>query len=170
MRQLRRRAVIITPFALAVVPLAAAQGAPAASQPAPWATVNVCDTANAPNTIGIRASMPGSRSGAQGRYVRIIVQYLSRGDNRWRPVAEGGDSGFLLVGKGRLPRELGRSFRIEPMPGEKVLLRAKVVFQWRVNGAVVRRRTALTHKGHRSSAGDDPPGHSAETCTITSDS
>jgi hypothetical protein len=130
--------------------------------------VNVCDTSNSPDTVGIRASMPGLRSSSdEQRYMRIVVQYFSREDDRWYNVAEGGDSGYLQA-KGRKVRQLGRSFRIEPTPGKPVLLRGKVFFQWRVKGqGVVRSSNVLTRKGHRSSAGDDPPGYSAATCTVT---
>ena len=136
---------------------------------APWATVNVCDTSDAPNTIGIRASMPGSRSGKEERYVKFVVQYFSRAEDRWYNVAEGGDSGYLSIGAGRRSRQFGRSFRIEPLPGRSVLLRGRVFFQWRVKGEVVRRASELTRKGHRSNTGDDPVGYSASTCTITSE-
>ena len=168
MRVLRRRTVIITLFGIAVTPVCAAQAAPADDTRDPWATVNVCDTAGSPSTIGIRASMPGLRSSsAEQRYMRFVVQYFSREDDRWYRIAEGGDSGYIQA-KGRKLRQLGRSFRIEPTPGEPVLLRGKVYFQWRVKGqGVVRSANVVTRKGHRSSAGDDPPGYSAATCTIT---
>lgn len=169
MRVLRRRSAIITLIAVGVLPIAVAQAAPADDGRDPWATVNVCDTAGAPDTIGIRASMPGLRGGQEERYMRFVVQYFSRADNRWYRVAAGGDSGYLSIGKGRKPRQFGRSFRIEPMAGQSVLLRGRVSFQWRVKGQVVRRAHALTRKGHRSNTGDDPAGYSASTCTISSD-
>ncbi len=166
MRLLRRRAVIITLFVLVVGPVAAAHAAP---RDEPWATVNVCDTAGAPNTIGIRASMPSLRSGQEERYVRFVVQYFSRADDRWHRIGAGGDSGYLSIGRGRRARQFGRSFRIEPVAGPPVVLRGRVYFQWRTKGDVVRRASALTRKGHRSNTGDDPAGYSATTCTITSD-
>ena len=168
MRLLRRRAVIITLFCLAVGQASAAQAAPAADTREPWATVNVCDTSGSPDTIGIRASMPGSRSGREERYMRFVVQYFSRADDRWYRVAAGGDSGYLSIGPGRRTRQFGRSFRIQPPAGRSVLLRGRVQFQWRVKGEVVRRAGAVTRKGHRSNTGDDPTGYSASTCTITS--
>ncbi len=137
-----------------------------------WATVNVCDPTTpppdiGPDTIGIRASMPGSRSGQEERYMRFVVHFFSRADDRWYRVAAGGDSDYLSIGKGRKARQFGRSFRIEPVAGQPVLLRGRVYFQWRVKGEVVRRASALTRKGHRSNTGDDPAGYSASTCTIT---
>ena len=167
MRVLRRRRVIITLFALTVGPAAVAPAAPAADGRQPWATVNVCDTSGAPNTIGIRTSMPGSRSGQEERYVRFVVQYFSRADDRWHRLAAAGDSGYLSIGRGRRARQFGRSFRIEPLAGQSVLLRGRVFFQWRVKDRVVRRASAVTRKGHRSNTGDDPKGYSASTCTIS---
>jgi hypothetical protein len=168
MRLLRRRVQIITLFALLVGPIAAAGAVTTDDARQPWATVNVCDTAAAPNTIGIRASMPGSRSGQELMYMRFVVQYFSRDDERWYRVAEGGDSGYLYVGKGRVVRQFGRSLRIDPLPGAPVLLRGRVWFQWRLkSGEVVRSASERTRKGHRSEAGADPPGYSASICTIT---
>jgi hypothetical protein len=172
MRLLRRRAEIITLFVVLVGPSAAAQAAPPATGTDDtrevWATVNVCDTAAAPDTIGIRASMPGSRTGQELRWMRFVVEYWSESDKRWYRVADGGDSGFLRVGKGRRPKQFGRSLRIDPTAGEPVLLRGRVYFQWRTEGGdVLQRESTRTHKGHRSNAGADPPGYSASTCTIT---
>jgi hypothetical protein len=171
MRLLRRRVEIITLSVLLVVPIATAQGGSGSDDTRDvWATVNVCDTAAAPDTIGIRASMPGSRSGAEVRWMRFVVEYHSADEDRWYRLAQGGDSGFLRVGKGRVPRQFGRSLRIEPAAGKPVLLRGRVFFQWRTEGGtILQRASARTRKGHRSNAGADPPAYSAATCTITSD-
>jgi len=55
-----------------------------------WATVNVCDTATNPNTIGIRGSMPGLKRKTR-MTMRFRVQY--RDDGVWRLVRSGADSG-----------------------------------------------------------------------------
>lgn len=171
MRLLRRRAEIITLFVVFVAPIAAAQAAPGSDDArGVWATVNVCDTESFPDTIGIRASMPGSRSGAEVRWMRFVVEYHSQADDRWHRFADGGDSGYLRVGKGRLPRQFGRSLRIEPPAGKPVLLRGRVFFHWRTEGGeILQRASARTRKGHRSNAGADPPGYSAASCTISPD-
>lgn len=132
-----------------------------------WATVNVCDTATAPNTIGIRGSMPGRRDGRETLWMRFQVQYLSEVDQRWHYVTDGGDSGFVPVGTGRSkPRQAGRSFRIDPSNGRPVTLRGRVSFEWRLKSEVVRRASMRTRRGYESSAGADPPGYTAATCTI----
>lgn len=167
MRLLRRRAQIITLFVGLVVAIGAAPAAQALEDEDLWATVNVCDTADFPDTIGIRASMPGSRSGQEVRWMRFVVEYFSKPDDRWYRVARGGDSGWLRVGNGRRVRQFGRSLRIETPAGDRVLLRGRVYFQWRTDsGDVLRRASRRTQRGHRSNAGDDPRGYSAASCTI----
>jgi hypothetical protein len=134
-----------------------------------WATVNVCDTRSSPNTIGIRGSMPGWRDARETMWMRFQVQYLSDVDHRWHEVTEGGDSGFVPVGSGRYKaRQAGRSFRIDPNNGKTVVVRGRVSFEWRLRGAVLRRAVERTRRGYESSAGADPPGYTAATCTITS--
>jgi hypothetical protein len=139
-----------------------------------WATVNVCDPANpppgiGPDTIGIRASMPGARDGREVMFMRFRVQYFKDADMRWHNVTQGGDSGWMKVGLARYrARQSGRYFRFSPPSGKPaVLLRGKVNFEWRLRGEVVRKAAKLTTKRHRSSAGSFPPGYSATTCTIT---
>ena len=133
-----------------------------------WATVNVCDTAKHPDTIGIRGSMPGSRDGSERMYMRFQVQYFSATDGKWHRIRKGGDSGFVRVGLAKFrARQSGRSFRFAPRNGEAVLLRGVVTFEWRKDGEVVRRARKRTTKGHRSTAGADPARYSASNCTIT---
>lgn len=179
MRLLRRRAEFITArrfagacvlFAIAA-PVALAAPATVEDSRHLWATVNVCDTEHGPDTIGIRGSMPGSRHSAETMWMRFQVQFLSHDDNKWHNVPGGGDSGFVRVGSARSKvRQAGRSFRISPRNGERVLLRGQVSFQWRLKNVVTRVAAKRTVKGHRSSAGSDPPGYTAATCTITPDS
>lgn len=139
-----------------------------------WATVNVCDPTGAPpeigpDTIGVRASMPGSRDGREVMFMRFRVQFLKDGDMRWHSVTQGGDSGWTRVGLARYrARQSGRYFRLAPPTGKPtVVLRGKVNFEWRLKGKVVRKAAKLTTKPHRSSAGAFPPGFSASTCTVT---
>jgi hypothetical protein len=157
---------------LCVIVLAFAAPA-AASARAPWATVNVCDTASNPDTIGIRGSMPGligAHPPAAEMFMRFQLQY-ERDDGSWRPLSSGGDSGFIDAGraKTRSSRQAGHSFRVSPpRAGNVYTLRGLVTFEWRgKDGAVVRRARRRTTAGHRSTAGADPTGFSAGECTIT---
>jgi hypothetical protein len=179
MRLLRPRAEIITArraagtivLLAALAPAIAAAAPVAPDDPRLWATVNVCDTERWPDTIGIRGSMPAADDPRETAWMRFQVQFLSADDNKWHNVPEGGDSGFVSVGSGRgKARQAGRSFRISPRKGEQVLLRGKVSFEWRQGNDVTQQASMRTRKGHRSSAGSDPPGYTAATCTVTPDS
>lgn len=140
-----------------------------------WATVNVCDPADprpeeiGPDTIGIRASMPGSRDGRERMYMRFRAQFFKESDQKWHNVVKGGDSGWRYVGLARYKaRQSGRYFRFSPPTGSPaVLLRGKVNYEWRLRGEVTRRAVKLTTAGHKSSAGAFPAGFSSATCTIT---
>ena len=133
-----------------------------------WATVNVCDTIKHPDTIGIRASMPGAEDSRETMYMRFRVQYFRASDDMWHNLSKGGDSGFIKVGAARFKaRQAGRLFVFAPPAGGSFQLRGKVYFEWRRGGKVVRRTAMLTTAGHRSTAGSDPAGYSSDTCVIT---
>lgn len=148
-----------------------------AAQPAPpkgtaartllWATVNVCDTEAAPDTIGIRGSMPGSGSRGERMYMRFQVEYLDAADGRWRPIGASGDSGWISVGSARYrARQSGRNFVVRPPQEGSFRLRGRVTFEWRRGGEVVRRARRRTSGGHRGTQGADPADHSAATCEV----
>ena len=166
--QMRRSLLIAVLAAL----LAAA---PAASRPAPrtsvaWATVNVCDTAGHPDSIGIRGSMPGSGDRAEDMFMRFQVQFYTAQDALWHNLGEGADSGFIEVGSAKFrTRQSGRTFTITPpRPGSAPhLLRGVVTFEWRKGGEVARRARKRTTSNHPDTKGSDPPGFSAASCSIT---
>src|SRR5204863_9577949 len=126
-------------FACAVALLCAAPAAAAARTP--WATVNVCDTASNPDTIGIRGSMPITLSGATELFMRFQVHY-QRSDGSRRFLRAGSDSGFIDIGRarGRGARQAGHSFIVTPpRAGNVYTLRGLVTFDWRAkDGTVVR--------------------------------
>src|SRR5439155_21705470 len=82
------------------IALALTAPAGAAAARGPWATVNVCDTASNPDTVGIRGSMPGTGDGTEEMFMRFQVQYL-RDDGSWRLIGASGDSGFIDVGRAK---------------------------------------------------------------------
>ena len=133
-----------------------------------WATVNVCDTKNSPDTIGIRGSMPGSAVRGERMYMRFQVQYLSKSEQRWHNITQGADSGWVSVGSARYKaRQAGWSFRFAaPTDGSTELLRGAVTFEWRNGPVVVRHARKRTTAGHASAAGSDPAGYSAAVCEI----
>jgi hypothetical protein len=156
---------------LTLAAVAAADSATAATvdrSPYLWATVNVCDTQKSPDTLGVRASMPGSGRKGETMYMRFRAQFYSRVDNRWHNfVAPGTDSGFVSVGSARYKsRQSGWSFEFSPKPGETFSLRGIVGFEWRQGKKVVRRATKRTTTGQETTVGD-PPGYSKATCDIS---
>lgn len=140
---------------------------PIEASPKLWATVNVCDTAEHPDVIGIRASMPGTGR-RHGLWMRFEVQYRSPADGQWHRIAAGADSGWRRVGTSITRRiESGWNFTfLAPDSGEHVL-RGVVSFRWTRAGRTVRRLREITVGGHRSTRGADPPGYSAATCRIS---
>ena len=132
-----------------------------------WATVNICDTAQSPDTIGVRASMPGSGKKGERMYMRFRVQFFSKVDNKWHNfLAKGTDSGFVAVGSARYrARQSGWTFPFTLEPGQEYELRGAVSFQWRRGDKVVRRAAKRTSEGHRTAVAE-PKGYSAATCVI----
>ena len=134
-----------------------------------WATVNVCDTVGHPDSIGIRGSMPGSGDKAEVMFMRFQVQFFDADDAHWHSLA-GADSGFVEVGSARYKsRQSGNTFTITPPPAGAPphLLRGVVTFEWREDGVAVRRARKSTTAAHPNTAGADPAGFTAATCSIT---
>jgi len=132
-----------------------------------WATVNVCDTPNAPNTLGLRGSMPGSSRKGATMWIRFVGQYKSS-KTTWSN-ASALDTGYLSNGSAHIKaRQAGHSFRLmQPANGNSYLLRGMLTFQWRTKkGTPFRTVHRVTTAGHQSTAGADPPGYSAATCRI----
>ncbi|MGH2967819.1 MAG: hypothetical protein ACRDK0_01965 [Solirubrobacteraceae bacterium] len=157
--------------ALTVGLLGALAAAPAAAARVPagvpdgadlWATVNLCDTARHPDTVGIRASMPGRPRGTQRR-MRFRLQW--RDGDRWRYVT-GADSGWRRLSRARgRPVASGWSFEFAP-PAKAISFRGVVRYRWLKRGRVVGRAVEITEAGHHSTTGSDPEGYSAATCSI----
>lgn len=159
------RALITPLFLIAALALPGAT-AQAASKDRLWATVNVCDTEKNPDTIGLRASMPGTGDRKVRMFLRFRVEYFVARDEEWKSVRRGGDSGWISVGSARfVARQSGRSFEFSPTAGN-ILLRGRVSYEWRRGKKVIKRAVRRTQAGHTSSAGSDPTGFSAAECLI----
>jgi hypothetical protein len=132
-----------------------------------WATVNICDTRANPDTLGIRASMPGSGRRTERMYMRFRAQFFSRAENRWRDFSSAGtDSGWVRVGSARFKaRQSGWSFPFRLKEGQRYELRGVVRFEWRRGTRVVRKAVKRTTAGH-GTAFSDPRGYSSATCQI----
>jgi hypothetical protein len=148
--------------------------APASHRGDLWATVNICDTADFPNTIGIRASMPGnSRRPRQRMYVQFRAQWFSRTEQRWHNLS-GARSRWIRLGSARFEsRQDGFTFEFDPPAGSSFVLRGVAYFKWRdrrhrggrVRWVTVRKERENTKRGHPSSSGD-PAGYSDGLCEI----
>jgi hypothetical protein len=163
---------IRVPLALAasaIAVLASAANVVAAREPSPWATVNVCDTAGHPDGIGVRAWMPGTGDRRDELFMRLQLQFLRRSDGTWHALGGSGDSGFIDIGNGvARGRQTGRTFTLSPpADGQPAfVLRGVATFEWRRDGAVVRRARRATTDGHDGTPGADPEGYSSPTCSI----
>lgn len=132
-----------------------------------WATVDVCNPKDQPNTIGIRGSMPGDGNAKNIMYMRFRVQYLDATGKGWVNLSSGADSGFVRVGSGEAARQAGRSFQFAPSASKgPFTLRGTVVFEWRRGATVLEETTRPTTAEHTSLAGADPHGFSAATCKL----
>lgn len=167
------RVVLATAAALCAVAAPAAVHAADAptvdESPYLWATINICDTAKHPDTIGIRASMPGSGKAKERMYMRFQVQYWRASVKKWAPTDATVDSGYQAVGAAKYKRrESGWNFSLTPPPeGQTYRLRGVVTYQWRIGKKVVRSATKRTRSGHKGTQGADPKAFSAAECTIT---
>jgi hypothetical protein len=151
-----------------VISQATALGAtsrPNTGSPLLWATIDVCNSAAHPDTIGIRGSMPGTADAHELMYMSFRVEYRSS-PGHWRYLGAG-QSGFVLVGNGSsLARQAGQDFEVAPRASGSYVLRGVAVFKWRLHGRTIATAVRATRAGHVAAAGADPPGFSAATCRI----
>lgn len=153
--------------------------AKASQAPALWATVNICDTADAPDSMGIRASMPGNGTD-QRMWMRFTAEYWSRSRQAWTAVSGSGISPWVYVGSARSSlRQAGWTFAFsEPPDGVTFTMRAHVEFEWRAKAAALRRAAKrsrgrvvrslirATETGIEGVDGGDPAGTSKAACLI----
>jgi hypothetical protein len=129
--------------------------------------VNVCDTREHPNEIGVRGSMPGFKRKTTRMSMRFRVQY--RDDGRWRFIlSDDTDSGRQPVAVARGgEHDAGYSFVFEPpASGGAYELRGVVDFTWKRGHKTVRHDRRVTEDGHPGTVGADPDDFSADTCAI----
>ncbi len=132
-----------------------------------WATIDVCNSAKEPDTVGIRGSMPSDGHDKDAMYMRFQLEYLDTKSNAWSVPTHGADSGYVSVGVAKTGRQGGSSFQLGPPKGQPgYTMRGVVTFQWRRAGKVVHQAIRTTSAGHTNVAKADPPGYSAAQCTI----
>ena len=141
-----------------------------------WATINACDTAERPNAMGLRASMPGNGT-RQRMYMRFSAQYKDAAAKRWKRIPGEGRSPWVRVGAALVrARQAGWTFAVaQPAPGTTFKLRGRVDFKWKARReragkpdrwVVVKRRQRFTRRGLEGVDGGDPPGTSERRCRI----
>jgi hypothetical protein len=161
-----------------------------------WATVNICDTQESPNALGIRLSVPGNGSNER-IFARYTAQWWSGAQQEWLTVDGSGKTRWVPVGSADMSsRQAGWTFRfVQPPTGTTYVMRGAVELQWRDRvqktrkahrghaarrpgtlrkkhrkarraQRVVRERTLLTKTGMKGVQGGDPAGLSKAMCLI----
>jgi hypothetical protein len=149
-----------------------------------WATVNICDTSDSPNALGIRTSVPGNGS-SERIWARFTAQWWSAAAKQWKTVGGSGVTDWNYVGTADMSaRQAGWTFRfVQPPAGATYVMRGVVELEWRDDVqagrasrsrkarraqrvAVVRERTLLTETGMQGVQGGDPAGTSKAMCLI----
>lgn len=177
MQLLRRTTSFIT--ILAAIAATAVVVAPAPAQEIPkvkltpaqakllWATVNICDTAARPDTVGIAGSMPVIK-GAKQMFMRFRLQYYDESSEAYKPVpGPDADSQWEVVdpGKGKY-RSAGHDFVLGKPKDAPYTVRGEVQFQWRRGKKVLLTQKRPTTAGHPRTIAPDPKRFSAANCTI----
>ncbi len=130
-----------------------------------WATIDICNPADQPDTVGIRGSMPGDGQARDTMYMHFRLQYMNTTSKRWVDLASGAQSGFVGLGSAKAARQTGWSFRLAS--GQPAFqLRGVVTFEWRHGASIVYSLSRPTTTGHHSLAGADPASFSAATCSL----
>ena len=113
-----------------------------------WATVNVCDTKNSPNALGIRTSVPGNGT-RQRIFARYTAQWWSEADQQWLTVEGSGVTPWVLVGSADMAsRQAGWTFTfVQPPEGTTYVMRGVVELEWRDNAAASK-RSKRSHRKH----------------------
>ena len=113
-----------------------------------WATIDVCNPADQPNTVGIRGSMPGDGASPRHDVHELSPAVPERAGKQWvgpRPAAR---ARVRRRRRRRAPRaRAGASFTLVPAAGKPAVeLRGVVDFQWRTG----RDRIVLVTTAHRA--------------------
>ncbi len=130
-----------------------------------WATIDVCNAPDQPDTVGIRGSMPGDGKAADKMYMNFSLEYVDA-VNQWAPLPSS-DSGWVLVGSGSGARQGGWSFTLKPPHSRgKFTLRGTVAFRWMRSAHMFAHTTLQTTGGRHVLAGADPAGFSVARCAL----
>jgi hypothetical protein len=130
-----------------------------------WATINVCNTTQHPDYIGIRGQIP-ALGFTTHISMTVRVEYYDPARGRFEPT-----TAIKSVDLGRATRgahQGGVQFPFQaPAAGESYELRGAITFQWAIGRRVLARAIRHTKHGYQDVDFADPPGYSAGTCTIS---
>ena len=133
----------------------------AEKSPGLWSTINICNTANHPDTVGIRAQMP-ALGFATSLQMIIKLGYYSTGSANFKPVPDSTVTLNLGAASQGFHQD-GVTFTVKP----PATLDASVTFVWRSGSTVVGQTTRTTQPGRKGVQQADPPGYSAQVCRIS---
>ncbi len=126
-----------------------------------WATINICNTAAHPNTVGIRGQMPALGFAARLRMVFGIDLWgpTGGGFKALKGVAQPSEDGGQRGGTW----QTGVLLRFPPHTG---LVRGRVRFEWRMGSRTIGHLDEVTHPGHTDARYSDPSGFSSGRCRL----
>jgi hypothetical protein len=136
------------------------------NSPQLWATIDLCNPPDQPDTVGVRGSMPGDEHSKDQMYMSFRLQYMNATTKQWVDLSNTTPS-FVAVGAAKSARQGGSSFELKPVAGNQgFTMRGVVSFQWRRGSTVEYTVSRPTTAGHQSLTGADPAGFTAATCQI----
>ena len=133
-----------------------------------WATIDVCNPPDQPDTVGIRGSMPGDDT-AKDDDVHALSpavpgQLAPSTGSIWPTARIRASSPSARPSPRARP---GSAFSSTPVAGKPAfMLRGVVSFQWRRGSTVEYAISRPTTARHQSLAGADPAGFSAADCSV----
>jgi hypothetical protein len=126
-----------------------------------WATVNICNSTQYPNAIGVRGQMPGL--GFTSRMTMIFrIDYWSSASHSFKVVPHTETRVAVAQASSGIHQD-GIRFGFSAAAG---LLRGEVTFQWRLGRRLVGQLHRTTSPGHARADFGDPKGFSASQCVI----
>jgi hypothetical protein len=127
-----------------------------------WATVNICNSKQDPNTLGIRGQMP-SLGFPAWLSMAIQLNYWSKAKKKFIPIPSGGKRLIRLGRSSTGLQQDGASFTFKPHTG---LLNASIQFIWRREGKLLGETTLTTTGGHPNADFGSPKHFTAKQCRI----
>ncbi|MGH2889313.1 MAG: hypothetical protein ACRDNJ_06775 [Solirubrobacteraceae bacterium] len=128
-----------------------------------WATINVCDSPQYHNAVGVRGQMPALGFSAT-LSMTIQVEYWSRAARGFVPVPGSAATATESVGRQSTGRQ--QAGAIFPFRAHAGLLAATVTFTWSRDGQVIGQARRWTTGGHPNADYGSPSGYTAARCRI----